>query len=69
MPEWSTLSAAQVRSRLGIYTKRSEAGEVSEAVQNGLEEWTWAYGLFGQELPVKHDNIETIHQPEEVATA
>lgn len=69
MPEWSTLSAAQVRSRLGIYTKRADQGEVSEAVSNGLEEWTWAYGLFGTEQVVAQDNLETIHQPVEAVTA
>jgi len=68
MENWSTLSAAQVRSRLGIYTGRSEKGEVSEAVANGLDEWTWAYSLFGSERIVKDDKIETIHQPEEAAT-
>lgn len=68
MDSWSTLSAAQVRSRLGIYAGRSEKGEVSEAVANGLDIWTWAYGLFGTAQPVKQDNLETIHQPVEAAT-
>lgn len=69
MPDWSTLSSAQVRSRLGIYTKRADQGEVSEAVSNGLEEWTWAYGLFGTEQVVAQDNLETIHQPVEAVAA
>lgn len=69
MENWSTLSSAQVRSRLGIYTQRADKGEVSDAVQNGLEEWTWAYGLFGGETIVRTDNLETIHQPEEGAAA
>lgn len=65
MENWSTLSSAQVRSRLGIYTQRAEKGEVSEAVQNGLDEWTWAYSLFGSEQIIRNENIETIHQPQE----
>lgn len=68
MESWSTLSAAQVRSRLGIYTGRAEKGEVSEAVANGLDEWTWAYSLFGSERIVKQETIETIHQPVEAAS-
>jgi len=67
MQAWSTLSESQVRARKNIYTKRSEGGEVSDAVARGLDVWEWALSLFSAEIPVQTDDMETIHMPEEVA--
>lgn len=63
----STLGMSQAKSRLNIYRKRSEAGEVSEAVQLGLEMWEWANNLFGAEKFASTENMETIHEPVEAA--
>lgn len=65
MSAWSTMSAAQVKSRLNIYRKRAEAGEVSEAVARGLDVWIWASGLFGQPDAVDTESLVTIHSPGE----
>lgn len=65
MAAWSTLSRSQVKSRLGIYQTRADAGEVSDAVRKGLEVWEWAFGLFHtHERVVQHD-ISTIHHDQQ----
>ena len=62
----STLGMSQAKSRLNIYRKRSEAGEVSDAVQRGLEMWEWANNLFGAEKFARTENMQTIHETEPV---
>lgn len=68
MNDWSTQSASQVRARLNIYKGRADKGEVSEAIERGLETWTWAYSLFGSEQIIRQDNMSTIHHPGEGVT-
>jgi len=64
MDGFQTLNASQVRARRNIYAKRSDAGEVSEAVHRGFDMWQWALALFSAEKFVSTENVETIHQPE-----
>lgn len=44
----TTLSEAQVRSRLGIYQERQKQGNKSRNVTDGIDYWTYALGLFHQ---------------------
>lgn len=42
----TTLSEAQVRSRLGIYQERLKKGNKSRNVTDGIDLWTYALNLF-----------------------
>jgi hypothetical protein len=65
----STLNIAGVRSRRKIYADRAAAGEVSEAVANGVDVWEWALGLFTSNKSVNTGNLQTIHETEPVEAA
>ena len=43
---WTAYDYNTVRGQWGIYQRRAAKGEVSEAVQDGLEKWTYAMSLF-----------------------
>jgi hypothetical protein len=59
---WTAIGYAQVKAFKQTYTKRSEKGEVSEAVDAGLTMWTWALSLFEQGIMAATENLNTINQ-------
>ena len=46
--EWTTYDYNTVKATWKIYQARADKGEVSAAVQDGLEKWEYALGLFDE---------------------
>lgn len=57
---WTTYDYNTVRGQWGIYLSRSKRGEVSEAVQAGLEKWQYAMSLFEEGRRELRDNLQPI---------
>ena len=57
--DWTAYDFNTVKGQWGIYQRRAEREEVSEAIRDGLEKWQYALSLFedGRE---ELKNIKTI---------
>lgn len=57
---WTTYDYNTVRGQWGIYLRRAQKGEVSQAVTDGLEKWEYAMSLFEEGRRELRDNLQTV---------
>lgn len=58
--DWTTYDYNTVRGQWGIYQRRAQKGEVSQAVTDGLEKWEYAMSLFEEGRRELRENLQTV---------
>lgn len=57
---WTAYDYNTVRGQWGIYLRRAQKGEVSQAVTDGLEKWEYAMSLFEEGRRELRENLQTV---------